>query len=170
MWSGLESKENVPEWRGFWDGVDLYLGAMCRLWEREREREISRKVPSQRVPQKWKRKCMYAWNVHEHVTCKENYIMGSTQSNPNSTQVSTIMHETLWKCKCNAMHEHITSYKQNPTQKFHKILKDFQKPQKFQEKPKPRSKCMKCMKKEILEKHTKGKTQGLGQNPSGFEV
>ena len=56
------------------------------------------------------------------------------------------MHETLSKCKCNAKHEHITSYKQNPIQKFHKKLKDFQKPQKFQENPKPRSKCVKCMK------------------------
>ena len=48
--------------------------------------------------------------------CKENCIMGSTQSNPTSKQVSTykhtsIMHETLWECKWNAMHEHITSYK-----------------------------------------------------------
>ena len=65
------------------------------------------------------------------------------------------------------MHEHITSYKQNPTQKFHKILKDFQKPQKLQENPKPRSKCVKCMKNERLKKHTKGKMQGLGRNPSG---
>ena len=29
---------------------------------------------------------------------------------------------------------------------------------------------MKCMKNERLEKHTKGKTQGLGRNPSGEEV
>ena len=65
------------------------------------------------------------------------------------------------------MHEHLTSYKQNPTQKFHKILKDFQKPQKFQENPKPKSKCMKCMKKERLEKHTRRKNQGLNRNPSG---
>ena len=65
------------------------------------------------------------------------------------------------------MHEHKTSYTQNPTQKLHKILKDFQKPQKFQENPKPKSKCMKCMKNERLENHTKGKMQGLGRNPSG---
>ena len=29
---------------------------------------------------------------------------------------------------------------------------------------------MKCMKNKGLEKHTRGKTQGLGWNPSGFEV
>ena len=68
------------------------------------------------------------------------------------------------------MHEHITSYKQNPTQRFHKILINFQKPQKFQVNLKPRSKCMKCMKNERKEKHTKGKMQGLGRKPSGFEV
>ena len=57
------------------------------------------------------------------------------------------------------MHEHITSYKQNPTQNFHKILKDFQKPQKFEEKPKPRSKCMKCMKeREIREAYQRENT------------
>ena len=65
------------------------------------------------------------------------------------------------------MHEHITSYKQSPTQKFQKILKDFQKCQKFQENLKPRSKCVKCMKKKRLEKHTRGKMQGLDRNPSG---
>ena len=65
------------------------------------------------------------------------------------------------------MLEHIASNKQNPTQKFHKILINFQKPQKFQENPKPRSKCVKCMIKEGFEEHTRGKTQGIGQNPRG---
>ena len=98
--------------------------------EREREKQKNTIIESTKI-KKWK--CTYAWNVHEHVTCKENCIMDSSQSNPNNTQVSTykhtfIIHETLWKCKCNAMHEHITSYKQNPNQKFHKILNNFQKP------------------------------------------
>ena len=34
------------------------------------------------------------------------------------------------------MHEHIGSYKQNPTQKFHKYLINFEKPQKKIQKPK----------------------------------
>ena len=45
------------------------------------------------------------------------------------------------------MHEHIGSFKHNQTQKFHKNLINFKKPQK------PRSKCMKCMikdRKEII--------------------
>ena len=64
------------------------------------------------------------------------------------------------------MHEHISSNKQNPTQKFHKILINFQKPKKFHKNPKPRSKYVKCMNNERLEKHTRGKKQGLYQNPS----
>ena len=64
------------------------------------------------------------------------------------------------------MHEHIPTSKQHPTQKFHKKLKSFQKPKKFQENPKPRSKCVKCMKKEGLRDHTKGEMHNLGQNPS----
>ena len=34
------------------------------------------------------------------------------------------------------MHDHIASNKQHPTQKFHKNLKSFQKPQKFHKPPK----------------------------------
>ena len=50
--------------------------------------------------------------------------------------------------------------------KFHKILINFQKPKKFHKNPKPRSKYVKCMNNERLEKHTRGKKQGLYQNPS----
>ena len=46
------------------------------------------------------------------------------------------MHEILWKCKWNAMHDHVSSNKQHLTQKFHKNLKNFRKPQKFQRNPK----------------------------------
>ena len=68
------------------------------------------------------------------------------------------------------MHEHITTYKQNLTQKFHKILKDFPKPQNFYKNPKPRSKCVKCMKNEGKRDQTRKEMITLGQNPSGFEV
>ena len=54
-----------------------------------------------------------------------------------------------------------------PTQKFYRKLINFQKPQNIKENPKPSSKCVKCMKKEGLEDHTKGKTQDLSWNPSG---
>ena len=52
------------------------------------------------------------------------------------------------------MHEHITSFKQNPTQKFSKTQK-------------PRLKCVKCIRKERKWDHTRGKKQGSGQNPNG---
>ena len=65
------------------------------------------------------------------------------------------------------MHEHIATNKQNLTQKFHKNLKSFQNPKKFQETPKLRSKCVKCMKNEGLRDHTKGEMHYLGRNPSG---
>ena len=60
------------------------------------------------------------------------------------------------------MHEHITTYKQNPTQKFYKILKVFQKPKFFYENPKPRSKCVKCMKNEGKRDHSREEKITLG--------
>ena len=66
--------------------------------------------------------------------------MGSTQSKPISTQFSTCKdiskcmkhceNANGMKCKWNAMHDHIASETQHPTQKFHKKLINFQKPQK----------------------------------------
>ena len=40
--------EDVPERRGFWDGVDFRLGAIEQLTERkrEREKETRRKAPT----------------------------------------------------------------------------------------------------------------------------
>ena len=35
---GVGLEEDAPERRGFQDRADLHLGAMCRLFERERER------------------------------------------------------------------------------------------------------------------------------------
>ena len=39
------------------------------------------------------------------------------------------MHETLLYCIEDAMHEHITTNTQSPTQKFNGKLKNFEKPQ-----------------------------------------
>ena len=68
-----------------------------------------------------------------------------TQSKPTSTHSTIIKHtskmyETLLKCNENAMHEHITSNQQHPTQKFNKNPKNFQKPQNL------RLKCMNACK------------------------
>ena len=68
------------------------------------------------------------------------------------------------------MHEHISSFKQNPTQKFYKQPINFQKPQTIFKTQKPRSKCMKCMKKDRKRDHTSEEKTTLGRNPSRFEV
>ena len=134
----------------------------CAVYSREREGDKQKSTVNKEY-QKWEWKGTYAWTMHEHVTCKEklHYGLNPIQSYQHTRfqhiKHTSIMHETLWECKCNAMHGHITSFKQNPTQKFHKILIDFQKPQKFHKNPKPRSKCVKCMKNKRLKKNTRGK-------------
>ena len=55
------------------------------------------------------------------------------------------MHESLLKCKYNAMHDDLNSFKQKPTQKFCEKLINFEKPQIFQKNPKSYVKKMKCM-------------------------
>ena len=45
------------------------------------------------------------------------------------------MHETLLNCKCDAMHEHLGSFKQNPSQKFCKNLINFEKSKKKIQRP-----------------------------------
>jgi len=49
-------------------------------------------------------------HMHEHVTCKSKNIVGSSQSNPTSTHDFNIINTHL-KCKCDAMHEHLRSFK-----------------------------------------------------------
>ena len=90
-WEGVGStkeEDDTPEWRGFWDGVVLRLGAMRRITKRnrERERETSRKVPNAINIIKIEKRGTYAWKTHEHVTCNNKNIMGSIQSNPTITQ------------------------------------------------------------------------------------
>ena len=82
--------------------------------------------------------------MHEHVTCKSKDIMGSAHSNPTSIhtciKVNTHlkMHEYLLKCKCDAMHDDLNSFKQKSTQKFCNNLINFEKPQKLFKNPKLR--------------------------------
>ena len=94
---GVSKKEEDLEPRGFRAGVNLRLGAMRSLSEREREKE--RKHITNRSKKKEKRGyvCMkYAWNMHEHVTCKNKYIIGKTQSKPTSIRFNIIKHTS--KC------------------------------------------------------------------------
>ena len=55
------------------------------------------------------------------------------------------MHDPLLKCNCDAMHEHLIFFKQNPTQNFCKNLINLKKPQKFSKTQEFRLKRMKCM-------------------------
>ena len=52
MWEGVElvegEEEDAPDWREFRDGVDLRLGAIEQLTEREREREREKEKERER--------------------------------------------------------------------------------------------------------------------------
>ena len=86
---GLEDEEAL-ERRGFRAGVDLRLGVIDitnvnRFRGRKRE-EQSEKSQAIQIYQIYGKESTYAWEMHEHVTCKIKSIMGSAQSNPTSTQ------------------------------------------------------------------------------------
>ena len=56
-----------------------------RFRGRKRE-EQSEKSQAIQIYQIYGKESTYEWEMHEHVTCKIESIMGSTQSNPTSTQ------------------------------------------------------------------------------------
>ena len=83
MLEGVESEVDVPEWRGFQDGVELlFLGAteQTNQIERERERQIE-KYQQQININKIEKNGTYAWKMHEHVTCN-NKNTSWAQPNP----------------------------------------------------------------------------------------
>ena len=55
-----------------------------RFRGRKRE-EQSKKSQAVQIYQIYEKEGMYAWEMHEHVTCKLKSITGSAQSNPIST-------------------------------------------------------------------------------------
>ena len=77
--------EEAPELRGFRAGVDLRLGAIDTTNVnrfRGRRREEQSKIPKQFKYIKYMKKdSTYAWEMHEHVTCKTKKISW-TQPNP----------------------------------------------------------------------------------------
>ena len=82
--------EEASEQRRFQAGVDLRLGAIDttninKFRGRKRE-EQSEKSQAIQIYQIHEKESTYAWEMHEHVTCKIKSIMGSAQSNPTSTQ------------------------------------------------------------------------------------
>ena len=68
------------------------------------------------------------------------------------------------------MHEYLGSFTQNSSQKFHKNFINFEKPQKNFKIPKPRSKCVKCMKNKGKRDPTKWFETREGRKSRGLEV
>ena len=93
--------------------------------------------------------------MHEHVTCKYKFIMGSAQSKPTSTQHSNKVNTHL-KCMKHCYNAYVMQcmkfkdhFNKNPSQNLTKLkilknLKQFQKPQKLGQRS---WKCMIKMKK-----------------------
>ena len=87
----LEGEGSVDEEalkrRGFRTGVNLRLGVIDMTnVNRFRGRKRKEQSEKSQAIQIYEKKSMYAWEMHEHVTCKVKSIVGSTQSNPTSTQ------------------------------------------------------------------------------------
>ena len=91
IWKGVGSEdEDAPEWRGFWDKVDLHFGAIdttnVNKKERERERDNLKNIRQFKNIKIYWIENTYAWGMHERVKCNRKFIMNSAQSNPTSTQ------------------------------------------------------------------------------------
>ena len=79
--------EEAPKQKGFRAGVDLRLGAIDMTnVNRFRGRKREEKSEKSEAIQIYGKESTYVWEMHEHVTCKIESIMGSAQSNPTSTQ------------------------------------------------------------------------------------
>ena len=85
--------EEALKRRRFRAGVDLHLGSIDTTIinrKRGRERKDNRKSPKQyQIYQIYWKESMYAWEMHKHVACKGNCIMGSAQTKPISTQTNS---------------------------------------------------------------------------------
>ena len=93
-------------------------------------------------------KCMIMWcaNLPTHKVLTRNHTP------------KCMKHCQKWKC--DAMNKHIGSFKQNPTQKFHKYLINFEKPQKLFKNKKPITNISSILKNP----KNFSKTQNLGLN------
>ena len=83
-------EKETSERRGFRARVDLRLGVIdttnVNKFRGRRREEQSEKSQAIQIYQIYEKESTYAWEMHEHVTCKIKNIMGSAQSNPTSTQ------------------------------------------------------------------------------------
>ena len=84
--------------------MDLRLGAIdttnVNNREGEKERQSEKFQTFSNISNKLKGST-YAWEIHEHVTCKGNCIMGSAQSKPISIQTYST-HLNAWQYHYNA--------------------------------------------------------------------
>ena len=106
IWKSEGSEdEEALERRWVQARVDLRLGAIDTTnvnRKRGRERKDNQKSPKQyQIYQVYWKESTYAWEIHEHVACKENCIMGSAQSKPISTQTDST-HLNAWQYYYNA--------------------------------------------------------------------
>ena len=93
-------EEEAPERIGFRVGVDLCLGAIdttnVNRFRGRRREERSKNSQAIQIYQIYEKESTYAWEMHEHMTCKIKNIMGLAQSNPTSTQ-AYYTHLNAWK-------------------------------------------------------------------------
>ena len=131
--------EEAPEQRGFRAGVDLCLTDIDTTnVNRKRGSERKDNPKQHQIYQIYWKESTYAWKMHEHVTCKTNFIMSSAQSKPISTQTNST-YLNAWQYYYNAKVMHVWGFKlilvKNPSQNFNNNLsilenpKNFQKPQ-----------------------------------------
>ena len=111
-------EEEAPERRGFRAGVDLRLGAIdttnVNKFRGRRREEQSEKFQAIQIYQIYEKESTYAWEMHEHVTCKTKRHHGLSPI--QSYQHTSVLHiskcmKILLKCKWNAMYEVLNTFK-----------------------------------------------------------
>ena len=151
-----------------WDRVlrrDKFLG--CHRQETKQRRKEKKNTAEDKAQERRKKNAMHdnAWACYV-----QNKLHHGQKPNPNyctnivKSSTQPRMHESMIIMLENAMHEHVRTNQQNPTQKFHRKLKN---PKNFPKRENLGLKCMKCMKKEkkmIFRTRTKRMRLGLGWN------
>ena len=118
--------EEVQEQREFRAGVDLHLGVInttnVNIFRGRRREEKSEKSQTVSNISRILKRSTYAWEMHDHVTCKTKRHHGLSPI--QSYQHTSILHTSKCmkiplKCKWNAMYEVLNTFKWKPNPKFH---------------------------------------------------
>ena len=111
-------EEEAPERRGFRTRVDLRLGAIdttnVNRFRGRRREEQSEKSQAIQIYQIYEKESTYAWEMHEHVTCKNKKHHGLSPI--QFYQHTSILHTSKCmkiplKCKWNAMYKVLNTFK-----------------------------------------------------------